>query len=57
MCVETHFFPCKSTHLLNGKGTDISRENLPGVTDDNQNYKKCECEVKIKIGASKRTRK
>ena len=30
-------------HQLNGKGTDDSMENMPGITNGYQNYEKCEC--------------
>ena len=38
----------KNTHQLNDKGIDDSKENLynrfsSGITDDYQNYEKCEC--------------
>ena len=33
----------KNTHRLNDKGTDDSKENISGITDDHQNYEKCEC--------------
>ena len=27
---------------------------MPGITDGHQNYKKCDCEVRIVIGAKKK---
>ena len=36
----------KNTHLLIRKGLDGSTENISGITDGHQNYKKCECKVK-----------
>ena len=53
----------KNTHQLNGKGIDNSTESMSGITDDHQNYEKCECsdrcikkrirERKIKLKISK----
>ena len=38
-------------YVENGKGIDESTENMSGITDDHQNYEKCECRVTIVIGA------
>ena len=35
----------KNTHLLHRKGINDSTENISGITDGHQNYKKCECKV------------
>ena len=37
--------------LLDGKGIDDSTKNLSGITDGHQNYERCECKVRIVIGA------
>ena len=41
----------KDTHLLNLKKIDNSTENMSGITDGHQNYERCDCNVKIVIGA------
>ena len=41
----------KSTHLLNLKRTDNFTENISDITDGHQNYEKCDCKVRIVIGA------
>ena len=41
----------KNTQLLNGKEMDDSAENMSGITDGHQNYEKCECKVRIAVGA------
>ena len=38
-------------HLLSGKGIDDSTESMSGITDDHPNHEKCECRVRIVIGA------
>ena len=38
-------------HLLNRKGIDDSTENMSGITDDHQNYEKCQCKLRIVISA------
>ena len=48
-------FSQRNSHLLNGKGIDNFKENLSGITDGHQNYEENDCQVKIVIGASKRT--
>ena len=46
-------FPRKNTHLLNLKRIDNSMQNMSSITDGHQNYK-CDCKVRIVIGASKK---
>ena len=41
-------------HLLNLKRIDNSTENMSGIIDSHQNYEKCDCKVRIVIGASKK---
>ena len=41
----------KDTHLLNLKKIDNSTENMSGITNGHQNYERCDCNVKIVIGA------
>ena len=44
----------KNMHLLNLKRIDNSTENMSGIIDSHQNYEKCDCKVRIVIGASKK---
>ena len=40
----------KNTHLLNLKTIDNLTENMSGITDGHQNYKKCDFKVRIVKG-------
>ena len=41
----------KNAHLLNLKRIDNFTENISGITDDHQNYEKCDCKIRIVIDA------
>ena len=45
------WFSWKKKHLLNLKRIDNTKENMSGITDGNQNYERCDCKVRIVIGA------
>ena len=42
-------FVKKNPQILNRKEIDDSTENISGLTDGHQNYKKWECKARIKI--------
>ena len=38
-------------HVLNLKRIDNSTENMSGITEGHQDYEKCDCKVRIVMGA------